>query len=248
MAKTGLEQRFKFTNDSLASETNNAKSTLWLVADRNDNNSINTLRLWKKTNTRFDADLEELLQTSIRRVTRVLSSRHAREVMVEVLELVQDTDEIGVLLATSGKPISSSSKFSARRKDQDNRQATSRLLMWENIHRIAKALGYLHKSKIIHGNIGIESIYTESLHEADYKLSGFEWSLHLVNDLSGAGTSLQRPVKRFSFRNDWQCLGQTVVDILKIETNTLLRQGVSFLTPSEHRVLTRLLHPLSIGV
>ncbi|MBL4799519.1 MAG: AAA family ATPase [Oleispira sp.] len=233
-----LETRFDFMNDALADFHTGSDSKLWQVSDKHDDGTQKTLRLWKKTNTTFDRDLRELLSASIRRLRRVLASRGAREVVVEVLEIVEDEEEIGVLLIDAGRPISKHQS-----QQRSHQQADSRILLWQNVHRIVKALGHLHRAKIVHGNVCLDSILSEGLGEADYKLSGFEWSLHLVNDLSSAVTNLTRPAQHFSFRRDWQSLGKTVASLFGVDENSLLQQGESFLTVGENRVLDRLLNP-----
>ena len=63
------------------------------------------LKLWRKAGGDADADLRELWRHEMRQVTRVMAYSGARDVIVEVLEIVEDDENFGVLLDRIEQPL-----------------------------------------------------------------------------------------------------------------------------------------------
>jgi DNA polymerase alpha-associated DNA helicase A len=82
-----------------------------------------------------DQDLKRLVTRGLRRVRRVLTSRRARRLLVEVLETVEDQDDLGILMVNPGSPICGSSH---RVRDRESRllTTTGRKVFWRNMVRI----------------------------------------------------------------------------------------------------------------
>ncbi len=136
--KLSLESRFTFAEDSLARVSGGWDSDLRPAVGLEDGERY-LLRLFRKTGTALDDDLKAIVNRGLRRIRRVLSSRRAREVLVEVLEVVEDAQEIAIVMADPGSPISGTSH---RRRARQGRflTSTSRAIFWRNIVRIAEAL------------------------------------------------------------------------------------------------------------
>jgi DNA polymerase alpha-associated DNA helicase A len=83
-----LESRFTFAEDSFARVMGGWDSHLRTAVGIVDGEKY-LLRLFKKTGTTLDDDLRAIIARGLRRIRRVLSSRRARDVLVEVLEIVE---------------------------------------------------------------------------------------------------------------------------------------------------------------
>ncbi|RWQ12590.1 MAG: helicase, partial [Mesorhizobium sp.] len=101
------------------------------------------MRLFKKTGTALDDDLRVIVGRGLRRIRRVLSSRRARDVLVEVLETAEDQYELAIVMVDPGSPISGASQ---RRRTREGRYLTSasRGVFWRNMVRVAEALALCH--------------------------------------------------------------------------------------------------------
>jgi hypothetical protein len=106
--KSTLDARFKFADTAFPGGIERWNSLLRSATGVADGEHY-LLRLFKKTGTALDEDLKRLITRGLRRVRRVLSSRRARELLVEVLEIVEDQDELGILMLDPGSPICGSS-------------------------------------------------------------------------------------------------------------------------------------------
>jgi hypothetical protein len=103
-----LDARFRFGDTAFPGGIDGWKSQL-RFATGITNGERYLVRLFKKTGTPLDDDLKRLITRGLRRVRRVLSSRRARQLLVEVLEIVEDQDELGILMVDPGSPICGSS-------------------------------------------------------------------------------------------------------------------------------------------
>src|ERR1700730_14672330 len=93
--KSTLDARFKFDETAVPGGIEGYKSQLCFATGL-ANRERYLLRLFKKTGTALEEDLKRLVTRVLRRARRVLSARRARQVLVEVLEIVEDQDELGI--------------------------------------------------------------------------------------------------------------------------------------------------------
>jgi DNA polymerase alpha-associated DNA helicase A len=82
--KSTLDARFRFADIAFPGGIEGWNSQLRSAIGIADGEHY-LLRLFKKTGTALDEDLKRLITRGLRRVRRVLSSRRARELLVEVL-------------------------------------------------------------------------------------------------------------------------------------------------------------------
>jgi hypothetical protein len=102
--QSDARRTIKFADTAFSSGTEGWNSQLRFATGIADGEDY-LLRLFKKTGTPLDEDLKRLITHGLRRVRRVLSSRRARQLLVEVLEIVEDQEEIGILMVDPGSPI-----------------------------------------------------------------------------------------------------------------------------------------------
>jgi len=248
-----LEERFEFQGDgSGISEGTTLRSALFSVVER-CTGAERGLRVWRKTGTSADRDLRQLWEHERRQVQRLMSTEGAADLIVNVLEFVEDDDEFGVVLEEAGLPLK-------RLREKADRYhwiaqlevVANRIVLWRNIARVAQAVGLLHSHGMVHGAILPDVIMTRGDRVADFKLSGFEWSLWFAAPVAGVGhagvsSRERRPSAACSFSTDWVCLGRIAADLLRlvIEQNGIPapRPDSIELLPSEQALVRRLLLP-----
>lgn len=231
-----LESRFKFAEDSFARLTGGWDSHLRTAVGIADGEAY-LLRLFKKTGTALDDDLRAIVARGLRRIRRVLSSRRARDVLVEVLEAAEDQHELAIVMVNPGSPISGASQ---RRRTKEGRYLTSasRGVFWRNLVRIAEALALCHDAGIVHGGVSMHSIFSHRDDSADYRLGGVEACVHISDgDLKDSG-HLLRASATISFRQDWIDLAAVAGALLGLEGD-----NPPALLSVERRMLERLATP-----
>jgi hypothetical protein len=101
-----LEERFSFEGDAITPGDRKAlRSALFDVEDRQTGYE-RCLKLWRKTGTPVDDDLRQLWLHEMRQVQRIMAYAGARDVIVDILEIVEDAESFGVLLERAGQPLS----------------------------------------------------------------------------------------------------------------------------------------------
>lgn len=235
--KATLDARFKFADTAFSSGTEGWNSQLRFATGIADGEDY-LLRLFKKTGTPLDEDLKRLITHGLRRVRRVLSSRRARQLLVEVLEIVEDQEEIGILMVDPGSPICGS-LHRVRAREGRLLTTTGRKMFWRNILRVAEGLALCHDAGIVHGAVSEHTIFSHSDEKEDFRLGGYEACVHIADgDVGGAG-HLLRPSGTVSFRRDWSDLGQAASRILGLTEDG----GGPSLLSIERRMLNRLADP-----
>jgi hypothetical protein len=252
-----LDERFIFRGDALAPGNRAAlRPALFEVEDRASGATRN-LKLWRKTGTSVDEDLRGLWLHEMRQVQRVMSYTGAREVIVDILEFVEDSEFFGVLLERTGQPLSvKRSKVNRHHWLQNLGIARARTIFWKNLRRVAAGLGIVHAQGLVHGKLAAEAVMTEGTEELDFQLGGFEWSLWLAannTDESHARISTTSAAQRsptYSFAEDWRAFGLMVADCLglRIKASGEIAHGTSsealmLLNASETALLKRLTIP-----
>ena len=176
-SKIALEDRFDFIGDGVAvGERASLGSAIFNVEEKSTGAEL-SLKLWRKTGKAVDEDLRQLWLHEMRQVQRVMSYAGARDVVVDVMEFVEDDREFGVLLDRVGQPLSERRKRVSRQHWLRNLGGPRpRILFWNNVKRVVRALGIIHAQGLVHGRLAADVIMTEGADEPDFRLGGFEWS------------------------------------------------------------------------
>jgi DNA polymerase alpha-associated DNA helicase A len=236
-SKSTLDARFSFADTAFPGGTEGWHSQLRFATGIADGEHY-LLRLFKRTGTAIDEDLKRLITGGLRRVRRVLSSRRARHLLVEVLEIVEDQNEIGILMVDPGSPICGSS-HRVRARESRLLTTTGRKAFWRNIVRVAEGLDLCHDAGIVHGAVSEHAIFSQSDDKEDFRLGGYEACVHIADgDMGGAG-HLLRSSATVSFRQDWSDLGRAASRILGLTEDG----GGPSLLSIERRMLNRLANP-----
>ncbi|OEO29005.1 helicase [Devosia insulae DS-56] len=195
------------------------------------------MRIFKKTKTDLDQDLRRLVARGLRRIRRIVSSRRARDILVDVVEVVEDREELAIVMRDPGTPLRSGSK---RANDRQKRLLvpSERKTFWGNIIRVAEGLTLCHDAGVIHGSVGVMSIFSHRDDDEDYRLGGYESCVHIGDGDAVGAVSFYRSARAVSFRQDWVDLAAAISEILGLGND----HGPSLL-PIERRLLDRLEHP-----
>jgi hypothetical protein len=214
-ASQRLDQRFLF-GDVIHSADQSSLSVSLVEAEERSTGDRFTLRLWEKSGTPADADLRQLWRHEMRQIERVMAYPGARDVIVDILEFVEDDARFGVVFQPAGLPLAHQIEAASRTHWLKN-LARSRVLLWQNLRRIAVAIGIVHAQGLIHGNVNADSVMTESSGEPDFRLSGFEWSLRLGVEQPTLALSQDGRESTYSFEGDWKALAHLAARSLSVK-------------------------------
>ncbi|ANY82666.1 helicase (plasmid) [Microvirga ossetica] len=231
-----LEGRFRFAEDSVRVQGGPLESRLRPARDIETGEQY-LVRLFPKTGTAIDEDLRRLVDGGLRRIRRVLSSRRARDVLVEVIEVVEDKHELGIVMLDPGAPL-----LGSPRRAQARRQFCmtngGRRDFWRNVSRVVEALTYCHDAGIVHGAIDELAIFAGDDQAPSYRLGGYEACVHITDDdLVPSGMAL-RTSNSISFRQDLADLARVVRSVLGLGA-----PDAPVLTSIEQRILARMADP-----
>jgi DNA polymerase alpha-associated DNA helicase A len=235
--KLTLDARFRFADAAFPGGIEGWNSQLRFATGIADGERY-LLRLFKKTGTPLDEDLKRLITRGLRRVRRVLSSRRARQLLVEVLEIVEDQDELGILMVDPGSPICGSS-HRVRAREGHLLTTTGRKVFWRNIVRVAEGLALCHDAGIVHGAVSEHAIFSQADEKEDFRLGGYEACVYIADGDMADWGRLVRPSGTVSFRQDWSDLGHAAERILGLKAEG----GGPSLLSIERRILDRLSNP-----
>lgn len=231
-----LGDRFRFDEDSIRVGGRALESRLRSATDL-ETGERHLVRLFPKTGTAIDQDLRTLVDGGLRRIRRVLSSRRAREVLVQVVEVVEDERELGIVMLDPGVPLLSSPRRAQARRELCMTNV-GRRDFWRNVSRVVEALTYCHDGGIMHGAIDEHTIFAGDERSPSYRLGGYEACVHFADeDLSPSEMAL-RKASSISFRQDLADLARVVRSALGLG---LPEEPV--LTSIERRMLSRMAEP-----
>ncbi len=208
----------------------------WEAISRTDG-EIYQLCLFKKPGSQLDSDLRRLLHELVRRIRGVLIDRTARDVLVELLDVVEDDNEIGLRFFGAGTSLNQVPKTIRDRSFSRVRTSSGRVMVWRQISRLAQAVGLLHSADIVHGNICEAAIFVDGGDSPVFQLGGYEGAVH-IGSIGDTSAQLLRPGSIVSIRKDWHDLAVLAEGLLGVDHN----KG-STLLPSEQKLLNRLKNP-----
>jgi hypothetical protein len=222
--KIALEDRFDFIGDGVAAGDRTSLGSAIFEVEEKSTGAELSLKLWRKTGKPVDEDLRQLWLHEMRQVQRVMSYAGARDVVVDVMEFVEDDREFGVLLDRVGQPLSERRKRVSRQHWLRNLGGPRpRILFWNNVKRVVRALGIIHAQGLVHGRLAADVIMTEGADEPDFRLGGFEWSLWIAANAADRSHAKIGPdaaasrAESYSFAADWRALGLVVAECLDAE-------------------------------
>ena len=219
-----LDERFEFLSDDaeVARKSDGASAAAFPVYDR-VTQTDRALRLWRKTGSPLDADLRELWLHEMRQVRRLMSSAGASEVIVDLIEMVEDDQAFGIVVEDAGQALSLLHSRAVRSHWLRNlRAGRNRTLLWDNVRRLACALGLVHAQ-------GLDSREPVCRRRNDTGSIGPGLPINRFRVEPVVCSPTERPVlsrtspsaslyrrQAYSFAADWAALGQLVADLLDV--------------------------------
>ena len=197
--------------------------------DQNGNPVL--VKVWPRDPADDDNDLREIWRNELRQLYRLAGYPGVADFIVELVN--SGEDELGFYLVLSPglrRPLESILNESGSKSLRlSQRSEHGRILLWMNLRRIVAGLETLHQQGLLHRNLSTWSILTAGGDEADFQLTGFEWSMRLI------AADMQRANKRtpssidlmHSFVRDWQQFGQVVRELFGIPVARVENIGVA---------------------
>jgi hypothetical protein len=206
------------------------------------------VKFWKRNGN--DPDIEDIWRSEIRQLQRLAAVPLAEDLFVPMF--AHGEDESGFTIVVNpgqGAPLE---VFRRSRHQPDvisqPRLPRNKRLIWANGLRIAKALDLLHSQGIIHRNVDPWAIVTSFTDEADFRLTGFEWSMRIASFDRPTTSRKKRPAEEVaSFRQDWIKFGLLLTQLLaappdRITNLALLPSEIAdHITAAEGRALRSIL-------
>lgn len=160
------------------------KSAIISAHDKRDDQPV-VLKYWQKTGSAVDDDLREIWQHEMRQAQRVLAYPGADKVIVELLRYGEASDAFFLAMPRDLAPLDTMVKHARPDHWLNNLDVPrSRIVLWRNAERLAKALEAVHNQGLVYGRLDSSSVFTASATAPDFRLGSFEWCVRL-SDLAG---------------------------------------------------------------
>ncbi|WP_454618613.1 DEAD/DEAH box helicase [Bradyrhizobium cenepequi] len=213
------------------------------------------LKFWPKTGTAADEELRDLWRHERLQVDRIMSYPGADEVFAGVVAMIETSDTFCIVHEPGSMPLEGKLRTAPKRFWMRNLSVpANRVVLWQNLGRLAKALGILHSHGLLHGRIDSYAVFTEGAQEADFRLGGFEWSLVL-----GEARTVHPPLQQvrtkirqltYSYAHDWKAIASLFASFIGIDPGGLRRADPYIdtdnpveLTDGEIDLLRRMIDP-----
>ncbi len=207
---------------------------------------------WARNAKQNDDDLAEIWRHELRQLHRLHGYPGAADLIVPLRSTGMDASGFYLVLDPgSRRPLEMLIRHApANSWLKQPRLARNRFRVWTNIRRVVLALETLHLQGLLHRNLDTWAILTAASEEADFQLTGFEWSMRLtaVDDKKDKRSALRPASDDYdSFRRDWAALGVITADLLgasrdKLSQLLLAPSAVAdHLTAAEVRLLRNMM-------
>lgn len=213
--------RYRLINKIVTGDRSRGMPDLWQAEDAGDRYYV---KLWQRRSDESIA-LRAMWNREVRSLMRLQSYPGATELFVRLRDLeVTDTQYYAVL--DGGRRMLMSEVLQNRQRYPwllNLGEIGRRRPLWEGLLRLAEALSILHNEGTLHRSFLPTSVFVGPDGQADFRLSGFEWSLRLVG-LDGAaakvvrGESPQAPeldgdLGEYSTGTDWFDFGLVAAEL-----------------------------------
>jgi hypothetical protein len=209
------------------------------------------VKVWPRAGKGDESDLEEIWRHEVRQLHRLAGYPGARDYVAQLSRagidgqgfyLVLDPGQRRPLEALLRRTVPSHWLTQPR-------QLSNRARIWRNLRRIALALETLHAQGLLHRNLDTWAVLTAGSDEADFQLTGFEWSMRIVGAHASALEGVRpRPTgaPRDSFLQDWLLFGLLAADLLGVDRQRLFSPRFTYSEVSDYMGVeeTRLLRTI----
>ncbi|WP_128943119.1 AAA domain-containing protein [Bradyrhizobium zhanjiangense] len=202
------------------------KSAIISAHDKREDQPV-VLKYWQKTGSAVDDDLREIWQHEMRQAERVLAYPGADKVIVELLRYGEASDAFFLAMPRDLTPLDNMIRHARSDHWLNNLDVPrSRIVLWRNAERLAKALEAVHNQGLVYGRLDSSSVFTASATAPDFRLGSFEWCVRLSEADKAPvvvfAKSADAPII-MSFLDDWRALGLLLASLLKLDVSRLSR-------------------------
>lgn len=173
------------------------------------------VKQWQRQTAVDDQILREIWRDEVRQLNRLKGLPKASLYLATLRSAFEDSKAFTLILDCGDRvPLAHHIKYSGTRTwCSAPRALQNRIRLWREVTRLAIAIGILHAQGLIHRNIDEWSVMTSGAPNADFILTGFEWSMRLSSKMT-ARSGMKSPIH--SFYEDWRALGNLIAWILRI--------------------------------
>ena len=206
------------------------------------------IKTWPRNKAVDDSDLREIWRNEMRQLHRLAGYRGVADYIVELRTSALDDEGYHLVLSPGQRRPLEVHLFENDPPRRLNPESVSgRRLIWANLLRAARGLEILHSQGLLHRNLTTWSILTACDDDADFQLTGFEWSMRITGQQSPPGNipSSFRDTAH-SFTRDWQQLGDIAVRLLNVPIDRIRNHAIpnhdvaGHLTADEVRLIREL--------
>lgn len=172
------------------------------------------IKQWQRRSAVDDDVLREIWRDEIRQLNRLKGLPKASTYLATLRDSFEDNQAFSLVLDCGDRvPLAYRVQHAAVRSwHASPRTLQSRQRLWQEVLRLADAIGILHGQGLLHRNIDPWAVMTAAGDEPDFLLTGFEWSMRL----SSEGPKRKTASSVHSFYEDWRALGNLIAWILNI--------------------------------
>lgn len=216
----------KYDSVSVFSDADSCNGQPILITAEKDSKNV-IIKFWPQIINEVDNDLEDIWLYEIRQLHRLKGYPGVGDYISLILDSGRDDAGYYLVLDTGNrlplplflkepKVLSLRSPWIRSLKDPGKR-----VRFWRNIIRLVNAVRLLHSQGLLHRHLDENSILTDlSSDEADFQLTGFEWSIRVQAISQYSNVSYQANQESlgntYSFLSDWADLGYLISSILKL--------------------------------
>ncbi|MDH1510862.1 AAA domain-containing protein [Pseudomonas mosselii] len=187
------------------------------------------IKTWPRNPNIDDKDIYEVWKNETRQLYRLAGFPGISNYIAELkTALIDETGYHLVIKTEQRQPLEILIRNDDYTPTKNPRSTRNRRLSWANLHRISKGLEILHLQGLLHRNLNNWSILTSNTDEPDFQLTGFEWSMRLVEPEKHSNKTPPHSYDNtHSFIKDWQQLGEIAATLLGVPYTKLINLGIS---------------------
>lgn len=195
-------------------------------------------KVWPRVPGSNNQDLEEIWRHELRQLQRLAGYPKASESIAHLYDA--GSDERGfylILAAGQRRPLQTILENAT--PGHWLLQPTllgNRVRIWRNLALLSRGLETLHSQGLLHRNIDSWAVLTAGSEEADFQLTGFEWSMRVVGAESKLGSMRRHRAGQLqdSFLRDWSMYGMLAANLLGVKPERLLDTEIPPHEVAEH--------------
>lgn len=183
------------------------------------------IRIWPRAKEAQDSDLQEIWRSETRHLHRLAGYPGISSYIAELSASGADDQGFYLVLSVGQRlPL----ELILADTSRPPRSNDERRLLWKNLLRIANGLEILHLQGLLHRNLTTWAILTSGGSEPDYQLTGFEWSMRIVEHAIPSPEARKLEIAGdHSFATDWSQFGEVASRILAIPPNKLIDKNIA---------------------